>query len=50
MSLASAWCLIKLVFAMWASVLVVIGLIGFAMNALMILVERALRVREPGMK
>jgi ABC-type nitrate/sulfonate/bicarbonate transport system permease component len=30
--------------------MVVIGLIGFAMNALMLLVERALRVREPGMK
>ena len=27
MSLASAWCLIKLVFAMWASVLTAIGLI-----------------------
>ena len=27
MSLASAWCLIKLIFAMWASVLMVIGLI-----------------------
>ena len=27
MSLASAWCLIKLVFAIWASVLMVIGLI-----------------------
>ena len=27
MSLASAWCLIKLFFAVWASVLMVIGLI-----------------------
>ena len=27
MSLASAWCLIKLVFAVWASVLMVTGLI-----------------------
>jgi len=27
MSLASAWCLLKLIFAMWASVLMVIGLI-----------------------
>jgi hypothetical protein len=27
MSLASAWCLIKLLFAMWASVLTAIGLI-----------------------
>ena len=27
MSLASAWCLIKLLFAMWATVLLVIGLI-----------------------
>jgi ABC-type nitrate/sulfonate/bicarbonate transport system permease component len=30
--------------------MVVIGLIGFAMNVLMLLVERALHVREPGMK
>ena len=27
MSLASAWCLIKLIFAIWASVLTTIGLI-----------------------
>jgi hypothetical protein len=27
MSLASAWCLVKLLLAIWASVLVVIGLI-----------------------
>ena len=27
MTCASAWCLIKLLFAMWASVLLVIGLI-----------------------
>ena len=27
MSLASAWCLVKLLFAVWASVLMVIGLI-----------------------
>ena len=27
MSLASAWCLIKLLFAMWALALVIIGLI-----------------------
>jgi len=27
MSLASAWCLVKLLFAMWALALVIIGLI-----------------------
>jgi hypothetical protein len=27
MSLASAWCLVKLLFAIWATVLMVIGLI-----------------------